>query len=89
VTGFFKEDLGYGLRVFEIQVGYMEIPDIEEILSEAGIVEKTIFYGIEDIVTENILWKIFSIIKKLTPNFVQFYKLPPHKLHGVMTRVEM
>jgi KUP system potassium uptake protein len=89
VIGFFKEDIGPGLRVFEIQTGYMEFPDIEEILKEAGIDEKTIFYGIEDIVTENIIWRIFSSIKRLTPNFVQFHKLPSHKLHGVMTRVEL
>jgi KUP system potassium uptake protein len=89
VTGFFNQDLAPGLRVFEIQVGYMEFPDIEDILKEGGIDEKTIFYGIEDIVTGNIIWRIFSSIKRLTPNFVQFYKLPSHKLHGVMTRVEL
>jgi KUP system potassium uptake protein len=89
VTGFFKEDLGNGLRIFEIQCGYMEVPDIEDVLREAGIEEHTIFYGLEDIVTDNIIWKIFSIIKRLNPTFVQFYKLPSHKLHGVMTRVEM
>jgi KUP system potassium uptake protein len=89
VVGFFKDDIGPGLRVFEIQTGYMEFPDIEELLKEAGIDEKTIFYGIEDIVTGNIFWRIFSSIKRLTPNFVQFYKLPSHKLHGVMTRVEL
>ncbi len=89
VTGFFKEDLGNGLRIFEIQCGYMEVPDIEEVLREAGIEENTIFYGLEDIVTDNIIWKIFAIIKRLNPAFVQFYKLPSHKLHGVMTRVEM
>jgi KUP system potassium uptake protein len=89
VTGFFKEALGNGLRIFEIQCGYMEVPDIEEVLREAGIEENTIFYGLEDIVTDNIIWKIFSIIKRLNPTFVQFYKLPSHKLHGVMTRVEM
>jgi len=89
ITGFFREDLGNGLRVFEIQTGYMEVPDIEEILREAGIEENTIFYGLEDIVTEHPVWKIFSIIKRLNPTFVQFYKLPAHKLHGVMTRVEM
>ncbi len=89
VTGFFKEELGNGLKVFEIQAGYMEVPDIEEILKEAGIEENTIFYGLEDIVTKNPVWKIFSIIKRLNPTFVQFYKLPSHKLHGVMTRVEM
>jgi len=89
VTGYFKEELAPGLRSFEIQMGYMEIPDVEEILREADIREKTIFYGVEDITATNICWQAFSIIKKLTPNIVQFYDLPPNKLHGVVTRVEL
>jgi KUP system potassium uptake protein len=90
VTGYFKdEELAPGLRAFEIQVGYMEVPDIEAILKEAGVDEKTIFYGLEEIITKNIVWRIFATLKKLTPAFVQFYKLPFHKLHGVVTRIEM
>jgi len=89
IIGFFKEDLSPGLRVFEIQIGYIEVPNIEEILKEAGIEEQTIFYGLEDIITQNIVWKVFSIMKKLSPAFVQFYNLPAHKLHGVMTRIEL
>lgn len=89
IAGFFKESLAPGLRSFEIQTGYMEMPDVEEVLREAGIQEKTIFYGVEDILPSNIIWQIFSIIKRLTPNIVQFYKLPYNKLHGVVTRVEM
>jgi KUP system potassium uptake protein len=89
VTGFFKEEIAKGLRHFEIQFGYMEVVEVEDILREAGIQEKTIFYGIEDIVTGRLRWKIFSILKKVTPPFVQFYKLPSRKLHGVVTRVEM
>jgi KUP system potassium uptake protein len=89
VTGFFKDELAPGLRSFEIQTGYMEVPDVEEILREAGIHEKTIFYGVEDILPSNIFWQIFSIIKRLTPNIVQFYRLPYNKLHGVVTRVEL
>ncbi|MBI5236593.1 MAG: KUP/HAK/KT family potassium transporter [Deltaproteobacteria bacterium] len=85
----FKEPLAPGLRTFEIQSGYMEIVDVEEILKASSINEKTIFYGLEEIATENPVWKVFSIIKKLTPTFLQFYKLPPNKLHGVITRVEM
>ena len=54
-----------------------------------GINEKTIFYGLEEIATGNIFWKIFSIIKRLTPTFLIFYKMPTNKLHGVITRVEM
>lgn len=89
ITGFFKKELAPGLRTFEIQVGYMEIPDVEEILRDAGINEKTIFYGVEDIIPTNMCWHVFSIIKRLTPNIVQFYKLPYNKLHGVITRVEL
>jgi KUP system potassium uptake protein len=89
VTGFFKGELAPGLRAFEVQMGYMEVPDVEEILREAGISEKTIFYGVEEIISSNIVWHTFAIIKRLTPNIVQFYKLPANKLHGVVTRVEM
>ena len=89
VTGFFKEEIAPGLRSFEIQMGYMEIPDVEDILREAEIHEKTIFYGVEDITATNICWQAFSAMKKLTPNIVQFFKLPANKLHGVVTRVEM
>ncbi|MEQ8190446.1 MAG: KUP/HAK/KT family potassium transporter [Candidatus Eremiobacterota bacterium] len=85
----FKEKISDGLRVFEIRTGYMEVIEVEEILKKAGIEEKSIFYGLEDINTENIIWKIFAAIKSLTPSFVQFYKLPPNKLHGVITRLEI
>ncbi|MBU4373629.1 MAG: KUP/HAK/KT family potassium transporter [Euryarchaeota archaeon] len=85
----FKDKLADGLRVFEIRMGYMEVIDVEKILKDSGIDEKTIFYGLEDIVTDNVIWKIYSTIKKLTPAFVQFYKLPSHKLHGVISRIEM
>jgi KUP system potassium uptake protein len=87
VTGYFRENLSEGLRFFEIQMGYMEIIDVEEILKEAGIEERVVFYGLEDIVTNNIIWKLFAFIKKITPTFIQFYKFPPKKLHGVFTKV--
>ncbi|MDD2319043.1 MAG: potassium transporter Kup, partial [Geobacteraceae bacterium] len=84
-----KEDLAPGLEAFEVRAGYMVVLDIESLLKMNGIKEKVIFYGIEDINTRNPVWKVFSVIKKLTPNFVQFNKLPASRLHGVVTRVEM
>ncbi len=84
-----NKEVGTGLEFFEINAGYMEVLDIEKLLSINGIKEKVIFYGIEDIETKNPIWKIFATIKKLTPNFVQFNKLPAAKLQGVVTRVEM
>lgn len=87
INSFFKEDITHGLRHFEIQAGYMEVVNIPRILHNAGIQDKVIFYGMEEIMTENIIWKIFVMMKKLTPSFVQFYSIPSRKLHGVVTRV--
>ncbi|HEY5973852.1 MAG TPA: KUP/HAK/KT family potassium transporter [Geobacteraceae bacterium] len=84
-----KTGIGPGLEAFEIHAGYMEMVDIEKLLKKHDVSEKVIFYGIEDISTANPVWRVFSAIKKLTPNFVQFNKLPASKLQGVVTRVEM
>jgi KUP system potassium uptake protein len=89
ITGFFKEDLAKGLKVFEVQMGYMEMIDVEEIMREEGIEERVVFYGLEDISAKNIIWKMFALIKRLTPTFIQFYNFPPKKLHGVFTKVRM
>ena len=89
VTGSFIDNLANGLRVFEIQAGYKEVLKVDEVLKKAGITEKVIFYGLEDIVPSNMIWEIFSIIKKLTPSFVQFYELTTRRLHGVAMRIEM
>lgn len=89
VIGFFKDDLTKGLKVFEIQAGYMEVIDVEDLLLEAGIEERVVFYGLEDISAKNLIWKMFALLKRVTPTFIQFYKIPPKKLHGVITKVSM
>jgi len=81
--------LAPGLQLFTITAGYMEVIDVVALLQERGIDEKTIFYGIETIVSDQFFWKIYSIIKKVSPPFVQFYTLPPEKMHGVVMRVVM
>lgn len=78
-----------GLKVFQIKAGYMEHVNIGELLSSENINEKVIFYGIEDIYTRNKIWKLFSLIKRLTPTFVEFYNLPKNKLHGVTNKAEI
>lgn len=67
----------------------MEVVNVEQLLKNAGINEKGIFYGLEEITTRNFFWKIFSMIKRLAPPFVQFHDLPSNKLHGVVTRIEL
>jgi len=78
-----------GLNILKIDVGYMEMFRLENVLKVLNIEEKAIFYGVEDIETNNFFWHIFSIIKKVTPTFVSFYNLPVNKIHGVVTQVKM
>lgn len=85
----FDTNLAAGLHVFTVRCGYMEIIDIVALIRAEGIDEKTIFYGIENIVSDRIFWKLYGLIKKISPPFVQFYALPPEKIHGVVTRVLM
>jgi len=82
-------DLAPGLNAFMITAGYMEIVDIIGLLRADGINEKTIFYGMENIVSDRFFWKLYGILKKVTPAFVHFYELPSEKIHGVITRVRM
>ena len=35
------------------------------------------------------LFEIYAIIKKMAPSFVQFYKMPIHAVHGVISRIDM
>ncbi len=78
-----------GLNVLTINVGYMEVLRIEKVLKALDIEERAIFYGIEDIETNNFFWHIFAIIKKVTPAFVSFYNLPANKIHGVITKLKL
>jgi len=89
VTWGITHEVAKGFSIFEIYLGYMEIVDIGSILKEAEIDELTIFYGMEDIVTTHVVWRIFAATKRLSPSLVQFYKLPSEKIHGVVTRVDM
>lgn len=84
-----KKTLENGLSGIVIEVGYMEYMDIPQLLKKNGVTEKVIFYGVDDIVTNRPLLSIYAFIKKISPSFVTFYKLPYNKLHGVVTRLEI
>lgn len=83
------ENVTVGLNVLTIDVGYMEMFKLEKVLKVLDIEERAIFYGVEDIETNNFFWHIFSVIKKVTPTFVSFYNLPANKIHGVITQVKL
>lgn len=81
--------LSDGLDLLIVNVGYMEILNMENILKEKGINERTIFYGDEEIVSKKLHWKLFSLIKNISPSFASFYNFPHEKLIGVSRRVEI
>jgi KUP system potassium uptake protein len=83
------EKIAAGLWGLRIDSGYMEIIDIPQILRENKISEKVMFYGIEQISARNPLLKIYAFLKKISPEFVAFYKLTDRKLHGVATRLRV
>ncbi|MFN3921666.1 MAG: KUP/HAK/KT family potassium transporter [Caldimicrobium sp.] len=89
ITTGFLEELCPGAKVLEIAYGYMEYLKVEDILREQGIDERAIFYGLEDIETKHPLWKLYALIKQLSPHYIKFLDLPITKLHGVVTRVEL
>lgn len=78
-----------GLNILRIDVGYMQMFKLESVLKALDIEEKAIFYGVEEIETSNFFWHVFSIIKKVTPTFVSFYKLPSDKIHGVVSKIKL
>lgn len=82
-------DFTEGLSGMTITAGYMEIIDLPAILKREKVNERVIFYGVEDIQTNNIILKMYAIFKKFSPNFVQFYDLPSSKIHGVVTRLKV
>jgi KUP system potassium uptake protein len=82
------EDIAPGLKGLIISCGYLEYLDIPSILKNAGINEKVIFYGIEELSTRRPFLRLYAFLKKITPHFVAFYKLNYRKLHGVATRIE-
>ena len=84
-----KNEVSPGLSQFLLRAGYSEVVDVEAIMKKYNIDETVIFYGFEEIVSNNIFWKIFALIKKLSPSFVRFYKLPAEKVNGVMVRIKM
>lgn len=83
------EALEKGLESFIIKAGYKENVDIEKILKAVEIDPKVIFYGVEDIYTKNPVWRVFSLIKRISPSFVKFYHIPGAKLHGILSRIEI
>lgn len=85
----FVPEITDGLSGLEIQVGYMERLNIPLILKEVDIDAKVMFYGVDDIQTKKPFLKLYSFIKKISSNFVQFLELPYQKLHGVVTKIEI
>lgn len=84
-----SDEIAKNLRSLKIEVGYLEKLNIEEILKDLKIDEKAIFYGVEDVHTENFFYHIYALIRKISPTSVSFYNFPRHKSHGVVVEVRV
>jgi len=82
------QELAPSLKLLIIKVGYLEVVNIEKILTSLNIYPKVIFYGIENLRSRNPFWNLYILIKKLTTSFVEFYKFPTQKLHGVQVQID-
>lgn len=85
----FKSDLNSHIRHIVIEYGYQEIVNVDQELRKLKVNERVIFYGVDNIYSHNIVWKLFGLIKRIFSNFADFYKLPPQKVHGVVVRIEI
>lgn len=78
-----------GIKHAIVEYGYQEIVNVEQELRNLDINERVVFYGVDNVYSENLIWKLFGLIKRIFSNFADFYKLPPQKVHGVVVRIEI
>ncbi|MEJ5173082.1 MAG: KUP/HAK/KT family potassium transporter [Hydrogenothermaceae bacterium] len=89
IKAYFKEDLNPHIKHITIDYGYQEFVNVDECLRDLKMNERVIFYGVDNVYSNNIIWKLFGLIKRVFSNFADFYKLPPQKVHGVVVRIEI
>lgn len=89
IKSYFAKDLCEGIKYAVIEYGYQEIVNVENELRNLDINERVVFYGVDNVYSENLIWKLFGLIKRIFSNFAEFYKLPPQKVHGVVVRIEI
>ncbi|MGC8941834.1 MAG: KUP/HAK/KT family potassium transporter [Sulfurihydrogenibium sp.] len=89
IKSYFKEDLTQGIKYAVIEYGYQEIVNVERELRNLDINERVVFYGVDNVYSEKLIWKLFGLIKRIFANFAEFYQLPPMKVHGVVVRIEL
>jgi KUP system potassium uptake protein len=65
-----------GLYGLSVTVGNLEVPDLLKLFKLQGFSEKVIFYGVSDIKTGKLFYRMYAFIKKITPSFASFYNLP-------------
>ncbi|MCX5773013.1 MAG: KUP/HAK/KT family potassium transporter [Fusobacteria bacterium] len=86
---YFEPPVAPGFQRFVIEHGYKIQPNVNSLMLKNNLKPTVIFYGIEHIQSRSFIWKLYSLIKKLTPSYVEFYRIKPSKLHGIITRVKM
>jgi KUP system potassium uptake protein len=77
------------IYLLEVEVGYLEVLNIQDILSKYNLKPVVIFYGQENIVTSSLSMKIYSFLRKVAPTIVDFYNFPISKTIGINTNITL
>jgi len=85
----FPEASTEGLRFMQVEAGYRQIVNLNEIFESYQINPVAIFYGREEVSSHNPLWKIYGFLRRICPSWVQYYRADLALAHGVVTTVKL
>lgn len=82
-----ENDKTQSLGYIEIKAGYLEIININDIISKMNINPTVVFYGYENITTKSLIMNVYAFLKKNSPTIVDFYNFPLSKTIGITTNI--
>lgn len=84
-----ENDKTQSLGYIEIKAGYLEIININDIITKMNINPTVVFYGYENITTKSLIMNVYAFLKKNSPTIVDFYNFPLSKTIGITTNIHM
>ena len=82
-----ENDKTQSLGYIEIKAGYLEIININDIITKMNINPTVVFYGYENITTKSLIMNVYAFLKKNSPTIVDFYNFPLSKTIGITTNI--
>lgn len=83
-----SEEKAEGLRTYIINAGYLELLNVNDILTKSNITPNIIYYGSIDIESEHVMWKLFGFIRNVGESLVKFYMFPTAQTKQIVTKID-